>query len=114
MQVRFHFIEALKPHTPPASWFWINGEQLLLAVYAQPGAKRTEVQGLHGDALKIRVAAPPLEGRANDEIRRFLADILAVPLRDVELVSGDKSRSKRFSIRRGRVDPLRELVGTLA
>ncbi|MEP7155642.1 MAG: DUF167 domain-containing protein [Betaproteobacteria bacterium] len=67
-------------------------------MYAQPGARTTEIQGLHDGALKIRVAAPPLDGRANDEIARFLGTTLNVPARDICLVSGAKSRSKRYSI----------------
>lgn len=84
-----------------------------MSIYAQPGAKRTEIQGLHGDALKIRVAAPPVEGRANEEIRRFLADMLALPLRDLALVSGEKSRSKRFSIRGAQAEILHTLTEKL-
>jgi uncharacterized protein (TIGR00251 family) len=70
-----------------------------LFVHAQPGAKRTEVAGLHGDALKIRVAAPALEDRANDALVEFIAKKLGVAKRDVELVGGAKSREKRFEIR---------------
>ena len=68
-------------------------------VHAQPGAKRTEVMGIHGDALKIRVQAPPLDGRANDELIRFLADACGVARSRVELARGAASRSKSFVIR---------------
>ncbi len=77
---------------------------LILSVHAQPGAKRTEVAGLHGDALRIRVAAPALEDRANAALIEFIAERLGVPRRNVTLVSGTKSREKRFEIR-GSVDP---------
>jgi uncharacterized protein len=77
---------------------------LILSVHAQPGAKRTEVAGLHGDALKIRVAAPALEDRANAALIEFIAERLGVARRDVSLVGGAKSREKRFEIR-GNVDP---------
>ncbi len=77
---------------------------LILCVHAQPGAKRTEVAGLHGDALRIRVAAPALEDRANAALIEFIAERLGVPRRNVTLVSGTKSREKRFEIR-GSVDP---------
>jgi uncharacterized protein (TIGR00251 family) len=72
---------------------------LVLSVHAQPGAKRTEVAGLHGDALKIRVAAPALEDRANAALAEFIAERLGVARRDVTLVGGAKSREKRFEIR---------------
>ena len=72
---------------------------LVICVHAQPGAKRTEVAGLHGDALKIRVAAPALEDRANEALIAFIAEKLGIPKRDVTLVSGAKSREKRFAVR---------------
>jgi uncharacterized protein (TIGR00251 family) len=78
---------------------------IVLAVHAQPGAKRTEVSGLHGEALKIRVAAPALEDRANEALIGFLAKRFGVARRDVTLVSGAKSREKRFEIRGSVVDP---------
>lgn len=78
---------------------------IVLAVHAQPGARRTEVCGLHGDALKIRVAAPALEDRANEALVEFLAERFGVAKRQVTLVSGAKSREKRFEIRGGVVDP---------
>lgn len=78
---------------------------IVLAVHAQPGAKRTGISGLHGDALKVRVAAPALEDRANEALIEFLAKRFGVSKRDVTLVSGAKSREKRFEIRGSAVDP---------
>jgi uncharacterized protein len=75
------------------------GGFLVVSIHAQPGAKRTEVAGLHGDALKIRVAAPALEDRANAALVDFIAKRLGVAKRDVALLSGAKSREKRFEIR---------------
>lgn len=77
----------------------------MISVHAQPGAKRTEAAGLHGDALKIRVAAPALEDRANEALIAFIAAKLGIPKRDVSLVSGAKSREKRFAIRGSATDP---------
>jgi len=71
---------------------------LVLALHVQPGAKRTEVAGVHGDALRIRLAAPPVEGKANAALLRFLADAFDVPLRNVTLVRGETSRSKTVRI----------------
>lgn len=79
-----------------------------IQVHAQPGARRTEVAGLHGDALKIRVQAPALEDRANAALAEFIADALGVARRNVSLVSGAKSRDKRFEVR-GCADPSRLL-----
>jgi hypothetical protein len=74
------------------------GGALVIHVHAQPGAKRTEVAGLHGDSLKIRVAAPALEDRANDALAAFIAGKLGIAKREVTLVSGAKSREKRFAV----------------
>ena len=79
-----------------ASW---QQDDLLLTLYAQPGAKRSELSGLHGEALKVRVQAPAIEGRANDALRRFLADAFALPLSHVELVSGMQARHKRWRLK---------------
>ena len=77
----------------------------MISVHAQPGARRTEVAGLHGDSLKIRVAAPALEDRANEALVDFIAQRLGVARRDVALVAGAKSREKRFEIRAAGADP---------
>jgi len=69
-----------------------------LAVKAIPNAPRNEVMGWLRDALKIKVHAPPVEGRANDELRDFLADALGLPRRSVTLLRGDTSRQKLFRI----------------
>lgn len=67
-----------------------------LTVHAQPGAGRTQVVGRHGDALKVRVAAPPEQGKANDALVTVLADAFGVAASGVSLVSGTSSRVKRF------------------
>jgi len=74
-------------------------EGIVLRVHVQPGAGRSAVVGRHGDALKVRVAAPPVEGRANEATRALLAEALAVPEADVELTSGQSSRTKRFRLK---------------
>ena len=81
----------------------------ILRVHAQPGARRTEVAGLHGDCLKVRVREPALEDRANQALAEFLADALGVARRDVTLASGARSRDKRFAVRDPRADPARLL-----
>ena len=69
-----------------------------LLVHVQPRASRTEVVGRHGDAIKIRVAAPPVDGAANTELVRFLAERLGVPRAQVRLAAGAAGRRKRFEI----------------
>jgi uncharacterized protein (TIGR00251 family) len=69
-----------------------------LALTLQPRASRTEVVGVHGDALKIRVAAPPVDGEANEELIRFLAKTLGVTKSQVTIVSGATGRKKRVRV----------------
>ena len=77
---------------------WIS-DDLELRVHAQPGAKRTAVQGLHGDRLKVRVHARPVDGAANSALLEFLAGELQVPVGRCELVSGVKNREKKVVVR---------------
>ncbi len=93
------------------SWFRDEGGVLVLTLHVQPGAKRTEIAGLHGEALKIRLAAPPIEGRANEALLRFIADRFGVPLRNVELRQGGQSRHKRIAISGSAVAPESLLSG---
>ncbi len=88
-----------------AAWHRREGEVVLLSLHVQPGAKRSEVSGLHGDALKIRLAAPPIEGRANEALLRFVAELFAVPLRNVELLRGAQSRHKTVRVAGSTVAP---------
>lgn len=86
-------------------WYRRDGESLSLTLHVQPGAKRTEISGLHGEALKIRLAAPPIEGRANEALLRFIADTFGVPMRQVELKQGGQSRHKVVMVTGSKVAP---------
>ena len=92
--------------TPP--WLREAEHTLELTLHVQPGAKRTSVDGVHGEALKIRLAAPPVDGRANDALVRFLADAFAIPTRQVTLLRGETSRRKVVRIDSPRARPDRE------
>ena len=81
-----------------SAWLTESGDGVVLSLHVQPGAKKTEVVGLHGDALKIRLAAPPVEGKANECLLEYVADTLNVPKRQVTLVSGLSSRSKLVAV----------------
>jgi uncharacterized protein (TIGR00251 family) len=71
---------------------------VVVHVHVQPRAGRTEVTGRHGDALRIRVAEPPVDGRATEAARVALARALGVPPRTVSVVSGEHSRLKRLFV----------------
>lgn len=69
-----------------------------IRVRAQPGASQERIVGVHGDALKIAVSAPPERGSANQHIAELLASALDVPKRAITLLSGATSRDKRFAV----------------
>ena len=72
----------------------VNESGVFLSCHVQPGAKRTAVSGVYGTALKITLAAPPVDGKANRELCVFLAKKLKLPKSAVTLVSGQTSRDK--------------------
>jgi uncharacterized protein len=84
-------------------WLRETAEGITVAVRAQPGAKKTGLAGIYGEGasaqLKIAVHAPPIEGRANDALIAFLAELFSLPRRDVALLSGETSRTKVFLLR---------------
>lgn len=88
-----------------AGWYRRNADVITLALHVQPGAKRSEIAGLYGAALKIRLAAPPIEGRANEALLKFIAELFGVPLRQVELKQGGQSRRKVVAITGSNIDP---------
>lgn len=71
----------------------------LLTVHVRPRSSRTECVGIHGDAVKIRLAACPIDGAANDELIRFIAERCAVPRANVQLLAGAEARRKRLCVK---------------
>jgi hypothetical protein len=71
---------------------------VLVRVRVQPRASRDEIAGLHGDAVRIRLTAPPVDNSANDALVHFIAELLLVPRAAVRLVAGGSSRSKVVAI----------------
>ncbi len=71
-------------------------EGLVLSVRVQPKASRNAIRGVHGEALKIALTAPPVEGAANKALIAFLAKSLHIPKASIEILSGHTSRSKRL------------------
>lgn len=81
-----------------ALWLRQGERQTTLTLHIQPGAKKTEVAGVHGDALKIRLAAPPVDGKANAALIAFVADRIGVAKSAVSLKSGQTSRRKVLEV----------------
>ncbi len=71
---------------------------VIFAVRVIPRGSRNAIEGAYGEALKVRLTVPALENRANEALRRLLAECLNVPMAAVRIVAGEKSRTKRISI----------------
>ncbi|MCX7896801.1 MAG: DUF167 domain-containing protein [Rhodocyclaceae bacterium] len=83
--------------TPP--WLPTEETDVLLTLHVQPGAKKTEIAGVYGDALKIRLAAQPVDGKANGALIEYLSDVLETPSARFILAKGETSRRKVVRIR---------------
>lgn len=93
-----------------ASWLRQGERQTTLTLHIQPGAKKTEIAGEHGDALKIRLAAPPVDGKANAALIAFVADRLGVAKSAVSVKSGHSSRRKVVEVIAPPADTLARLL----
>ena len=94
-----------------SDWLRVAADgRLTLTLHIQPGAKTTEVAGEHGDALKIRLAAPPVDGKANAALLAFIAERLGVPKSAVTLKSGQASRRKVVEVEGASAEAARLLV----
>lgn len=69
-----------------------------LAVRVRPGAKKNDIAGIHAGAVKISLTAPPVDGRANELLIEFLAELLGIPRARISLLTGGTSRMKRLRI----------------
>ncbi|MDT8364348.1 MAG: DUF167 domain-containing protein [Nitrosomonas sp.] len=88
------------------SWYRFDpAGDLILQLHVQPGARQTEVAGMHGGALKIKLAAPPVDGKANQLLEKFLAKQFSVQRKQVTLISGAHARHKLIRIQRPGADP---------
>ena len=87
------------------NWYRIGRDGVSLQVQAQPGAKRTEVGGLQGDFIKVRLASPPVDGKANECLVRFLAQRLGVKKSQVTITRGLSSRRKTVLVETMKFEP---------
>ena len=90
--------------TPSVGTPWMqrrDAQTFVLSLHVQPGAKRTAVVGLYGEKLKIALAAPPVDGKANQALVQFLAKSLGIAKSSVTILSGETNREKRVAVRCG-------------
>lgn len=94
-----------------SEWLTATAGGLLLRLHIQPGAKTSEVVGEHAGALKIRLAAPPIDGRANAALIEFLAATLALPRAAIDIKSGHNARAKRVFVAGGEPEAVIAALG---
>lgn len=82
----------------PAAFLLERSDGVEVAVLVQPRASRSRVVGEHDGQLKVQLAAPPVEGAANEALQVLLAEVFGVPRRSVRLISGETSRRKRVHV----------------
>jgi uncharacterized protein (TIGR00251 family) len=82
-----------------ADFYRWEGDDLLIRLHVQPRASRNEIDGVHDGALKVRITAPPVDGKANQQLQYLLADTFGVARGAVELTAGEGSRRKTFRVR---------------
>lgn len=75
-----------------------RSEDVEIRIHCQPRASKTEIVGMHGDSLKVRLAAPPVDGAANIKLCQFLSEYFGVSQQNVKILSGHRSRKKRVLI----------------
>ena len=88
----------------------VRGSTVRVSVHVQPRATRSEIVGLHGAALKVRLQAPPVDGAANEALVTLLAERLGVPRRSVKVVAGASSRAKTVEVDGTTADAVRALA----
>lgn len=87
-------------------WYRYEGNTIFLDIYVQPGAKKTEIVGFHESSLKIRLASPPIDGRANKALLKYIGKLFDVPMKQVVIKRGNKSRHKVIAVVASRINPL--------
>lgn len=87
------------------SFYQWKQKNLLLKLHVQPNAKENKVIGLHGESLKLKIKAPPVDNKANKEVTLFLSKEFNISKSSIELTAGQTSREKRFLIKEPEVLP---------
>lgn len=90
--------------TAATHYIW-QGDDLILHCYMQPKAANDEIVGVHDNRLKIRITAPPVDGKANEHIIKWFSKLFKVPKGDIDILQGELSRQKTFRIRAPQILP---------
>lgn len=90
--------EPVTPNTCLMNWLHPLNDGCVLTVKVTPRANKSEIAGAESDWLRVRLQAPPVDGKANAELAAFLAKTFGIPKRAVELLAGDTSRLKRVKL----------------
>ena len=90
---------SLEKSKPLPAFMKVIPSGVVFNLYVQPGARKTEPVGLHGDALKIKVQAPPIDGKANAVLIKWLAEFFGVGSHQIKMLSGEKNRKKVFELK---------------
>ncbi len=81
------------------SYYFLRDNKLFIKIYVQPGAKKNEIVGLFGEELKIKLQSPPIEGKANEALLKYLSQQLELPRSQITLKTGQTSRHKVVEIK---------------
>jgi uncharacterized protein (TIGR00251 family) len=110
MRRRFTILESGFNISAPVIRYSQHGRTLTFAVRVAPRASRSEICGEHDGALRVRIAAPPVDGAANRELTKLLARAFKLPQNAVEIVGGAKSKTKIVHIHGGDISTLEQLI----
>lgn len=99
---------------PPPSYIRPSKDGLILQVIVVPRARASKLLGLYDGIPKISLAAPPIEGRANDELVSFLKEVFDLPARNIEILRGDSSRRKSVLLRGLSIEKAAQVLESLA
>lgn len=92
------------------NWITENKHGVVVSIHATPKSSRNAVQGLHGEALKVRLRAPPVDGKANEALVEFLAGAFGIPAGRVAVLTGHAHRQKRVAIQGVTADHARRIL----
>ncbi len=84
---------------------------LLIKIHVQPKAKKDEIVGIQGDTLKVRIKAPPIKGKANEALQKFLSKLLKISKSSIEIVSGETSKQKSIYIKGRTLEDIEKCLG---